>query len=107
MRRKLRESVVEYMACTTNDLGSKIVISVCDGRKLGHICNYEIDLCEGRILAVFVPGESGRFGLGRSGEIRIPWDKIKKIGEDAILVDVPAHMPECGGPPPPKKRWFW
>lgn len=98
------------MACNTNSLNNKIVISVCDGRKLGHICNYEIDLCNGCITAIFVPGECGRFGFGRGSELRIPWDKIQKIGEDAILVDVPAHVPECNcncPPQQPKKRWFW
>ena len=39
------------MACNTNSLSNKIVISVCDGRKLGHICNYEVDLCNGCIAA--------------------------------------------------------
>ncbi len=96
------------MACNTNSPSNKIVISVCDGRKLGHICNYEIDLCNGCITAIFVPGEGGHFGFGRSNDLRIPWDKIQKIGDDAILVDVPPHMPECNcPPPPPKRKWFW
>ena len=96
------------MACNTNSLSNKIVISVCDGRKLGHICNYEVDLGCGRITAVFVPGECTRL-LGKAPELRIPWEKIQKIGEDAILVDVPAGMPEpgCNCPQPPKKKWFW
>ena len=94
------------MACNTNSLSRKIVISVCDARKLGHICNYEVDLCEGRITAVFVPGESSAFGFRRSADIRIPWEKIKKIGEDAILVEVPLFVPECA-PPKEKRRWFW
>lgn len=94
------------MACNTNSLSRKIVISVCDARKLGHICNYEVDLCEGRITAVFVPGESSAFGFRRSADIRIPWEKIKKIGEDAILVEVPPFVPECA-PPKEKRRWFW
>ena len=67
------------MACNTNSLSGKIVINICDARKLGHICNYELDLCDGRITAVFVPGDGGFLGFGRSGDIRIPWDCIKKI----------------------------
>ena len=54
---------------------------------------------------MFVPGEGGFLGFGRSADIRIPWDKIKKIGEDAILVEVPPFVPECA-PPREKRRWF-
>ena len=96
------------MACNTNSLNSKIVISICDGKKLGHICNYEVDLCDGRITAIFVPGESLRL-FGKAEERRIPWEKIQRIGEDAILVDIPAGIPnrECACPPPQKRKWFW
>lgn len=94
------------MACNTNSLSAKLVINICDARRLGHICNYEIDLCEGRIVAVFVPGDCGFFGFARGHEIRIPWERIKKIGEDAILVELPAVTGECRQTPP-KKKWFW
>ena len=77
------------MACNTNSLSMKTVINICDARTLGHIVNYEIDLCDGRILAVFVPGDCSFVGFSRAEDIRIPWDCIKKIGEDAVLVDIP------------------
>ncbi|MBQ2729540.1 MAG: YlmC/YmxH family sporulation protein [Clostridia bacterium] len=93
------------MACNTNSLSGKIVINICDARKLGHICNYELDLCDGRITAVFVPGDGGFLGFGRSGDIRIPWDCIKKIGEDAILVELALRPADCASPP--KKRRFF
>lgn len=94
------------MACNSNSLSSKIVINICDARKLGHITNYEIDLCDGRITAVFIPGEGGFFGFSKSCDIRIPWDKIKKIGEDAILVDIPPRPLECNGQQQKKRRFF-
>ena len=90
------------MSCNTNSLSAKEVISVCDGKRLGHICNYEIDLVCGTVTAVFVPGDRSIFSFNKS-DIRIPWDKIKKIGEDAILADVPSAVPDCR---PPKKRRF-
>lgn len=94
------------MACNTNSLSCKVVINICDAKKLGHICNYEIDLCSGRICAIFVPGDNGFLGLSRRGDIRIPWDKIKKIGEDAILVELPQRPVDCQSTPA-KKRRFW
>ena len=90
------------MACNTNALSGKIVINVCDARKMGHIVNYELDLCDGSITAIFVPGDCGLFGFSRGADIRIPWDKIKKIGEDAILVEMPPRPAECERPPQKK-----
>lgn len=93
--------------CTTDILSSKIVISVCDGRRLGYICNYEIDPCDGKICAIFVPGEPTRI-FSRAPELRIPYDKIKKIGEDAILVEIApgAARCECARDNPGRKRFF-
>ncbi len=94
------------MACNTNSLSCKVVINICDAKKLGHICNYEIDLCDGKITAIFVPSDNGFLGLSRRGDIRIPWDRIKKVGEDAILVELPQRPVDCSGASP-KKRRFW
>ena len=97
------------MGCRTGDMREKAVISVCDGRCLGSICDYEIDPCCGKIEAIFVSGTSGRFFAGRGGEVRIPWDKIQQIGADAILVDVPAdsgNSCECCDRPGSKKHWW-
>ena len=95
-------------ACTTEGLGRKIVIRVCDGKKLGHICNYEIDSCEGKISAIFVPSEDSRRLFSRTPEFRIPWCKIEKIGEDTVFVDVPPGIGECSCAHPQKKhKWFF
>ena len=93
------------MACTTDALSAKTVIRVYDGKRLGYICNYEVDPHDGKLTAVFVPGECRHF-LQRVPEFRIPWCKITKIGEDAILVDVPPSVGECSCHAAPKKR-FW
>lgn len=93
------------MGCRTDEIERKTVINTCDGKCLGYIHDYEIDLCDGRITAVFVCDRA--FGFGRS-EIRIPWSKIVKIGEDAILADAPPSPPrECDSCPPPKKHKFF
>lgn len=95
------------MSCTTDILSSKIVISTCDGRRLGYICNYEIDPCDGKITAIFVPGDGAHF-FSRQTELKIPFCKITKIGEDAILVDIPpnAGTCECCKNAPQKRRFF-
>jgi YlmC/YmxH family sporulation protein len=71
------------------DMKQKEVISTIDGCRLGYICDIEIDLNEGRIKKIIVPGPGKLLGFfGKDMEYQIPWSKIRKIGEDIILVDV-------------------
>ncbi len=80
-------------SCNSEDFRDKEVISVCDGRRLGFVCEIEFDVCDGRITAIVVKGEGGLFS-GKGGDILVPWDKIQKIGEDIILVDGVVLPPE-------------
>ncbi len=71
------------------ELRRKEVINICDGARLGMICDLELDGCAGTVLAIVVPGPCRCFGLLRSNEeLVIPFCKIKKIGEDVILVEI-------------------
>ena len=76
------------MSCCINDLRDKDVININDGRKLGCVTDVDIDVCSGRLVAITVPGESRGFIFGRCEEIKIPWDRIVRIGNDTILVDM-------------------
>lgn len=77
------------MSTNFTDLHCKEVICVSDGRRLGYISDARIDLPEGHILAIIVPGPCRFFGLwGRKDEYVIPWHCIKKMGPDIVLVDV-------------------
>ena len=72
-----------------SDLEAREVINMLDGRRLGCIIDVEFSLEDGRITAIVVPGSPKVLGLfGRGDEIVVPWDKIKKIGADVILVEV-------------------
>jgi len=73
--------------CSTCELKDKEVINLCDGRRLGYISDFEIELCTGRITAIYVPEDGGYFGFKRGEKIVIPWENIQTIGEDAILVE--------------------
>lgn len=71
------------------ELRQKEVINISDGRRLGFVCDVEINLEEGKIEAIIVPAGGRLFGiLGKESEFLIPWERIKKIGEDIILVDM-------------------
>jgi len=74
---------------TFSELRRKEVINVCDGARLGLICDLEIDACAGTILALILPGPPKLFGLLRGAEeLVIPFCRIKKLGEDVILVEI-------------------
>ena len=71
------------------ELRRKEIINVCDGARYGPICDLELDIESGKLLALVVPGPPRFFGLIRSEEeLVIPFGCIKKIGEDVILVEI-------------------
>lgn len=78
------------MARTTySELKSKEIINICDGARLGCICDLELDDCTGQICAIVVPGQHRFLGLLKSSdEIVIPFCNIHKIGDDVILIDI-------------------
>lgn len=92
----------ENMNCFITDLNEKEVINLCDGTRLGNVCDVEIDTCTGCLVSIIIYGKGKCFGfLGRDGDIRICWNDIKVIGDDTILVDIklpdkPVHQ-QSGG----------
>ena len=71
------------------DLHCKEVICISDGRRLGFISDARVDLCDGCITAIIVPGPCRHLGLGgRRDDYVIPWNCIKRIGPDIVLVDI-------------------
>ena len=76
------------MATKFTQLQCKEVICVSDGRRLGFIEDVEVELPEGRVCALIVPGPGKLLGLGASRhDFCIPWNCIRKIGPDIVLVD--------------------
>lgn len=76
------------MNCSINELRTKEVINVTDGARLGFVSDVEIDLSDGRLTAIIVPGAYRMMGfLGREDDIVIKWENIKKIGDDIIIID--------------------
>ena len=77
------------MGIRITELHCKEVICVADGRRLGFVSDVEIEIPEGRVLAILVPGPCRFMGvLGRQDDYVIPWKFIKRIGPDIILVDI-------------------
>ena len=77
------------MSVKFTELQCKEVICVNDGRRLGFITDIQLEVPEGNILAIVVPGPCRFFGLfGRNDDFVIPWCCIRRIGPDIVLVDI-------------------
>ncbi len=82
----IRDKVIK-MACSTCELRDKDVINVYDGNRLGQVADFEIDPSCGRICALIVSPDTIAGMLFSKNRIRVPWDRIVRIGKDAVLVD--------------------
>lgn len=70
------------------ELRYKEVISVEDGSRFGFVGDMEVDLDSGQVRALVVPGRRRLFGLlGREEDRYIPWNAVRRFGEDIILVE--------------------
>jgi YlmC/YmxH family sporulation protein len=77
----------------TSELREREVVNVIDGRRLGLASDLEIEIETGRIKAIVVPGPGKFLKLfGKSEEFVIPWEWIKKIGVDVILVEAKNYV---------------
>jgi YlmC/YmxH family sporulation protein len=70
-----------------SEFQTKEVVNILDGKRLGQISDLEIDLRQGRVEAIIIPGPGKFLGLFSSGnDYVIPWRNIVKIGKDVVLV---------------------
>ena len=73
-----------------SELRAKDVVNTLDGKRLGKVMDLEFDPCSGRVEAIVVPGEF-KVSHALRGEkcgVVIPWQRICKIGENVILVQL-------------------
>lgn len=59
---------------------------MCDGKRLGKVCDVVFTFPEGRVKGIVVPGCKG-FRFGRA-DVFIDLKNISKIGVDVVLVDI-------------------
>ncbi len=83
------------MLTKTSELRELEVVNLLDGKRLGYASDLEIEAESGRVKAIVVPGPGKFLWLfGKNEDFVIPWEKIKKIGVDVILVETPDYVDE-------------
>ena len=81
------------MKCCLSDLRYKEVIDLTTGQRLGYVCDAEIDLEEGKIVSLIVPGQKKLGGLlSGDDDYILPWESISRLGEDIILAEGAAQQ---------------
>lgn len=74
------------MEISFTELKEKEVINLSDGKKLGRIIDIVFDTTSGEVKGIIVPGE--RKILRKNEDYFVPLSKLKRIGDDVILVSL-------------------
>lgn len=71
------------------DFKHKEVVNITDGKRLGYVQDVCADLETGVITSIIVPGSNKFMSIFSSNnDIVIPWQNVKCIGDDLILVEI-------------------
>lgn len=74
-----------------SELGGKEIVNLNNGERLGIIADSDIIVDEktGKILSLVIPERKFQLKLfGNNQDMEIPWDSIRKIGQDMIIIEV-------------------
>ncbi len=82
---------------TLSELRTKEVIDVKDGKRLGRVMDLEFCPSDSRITALVVPAETSFLQTlrGEKCGLVIPWENIRRIGDDVILVSTANLHCDC------------
>lgn len=72
-------------------MSGKEIVDVKRAERLGILGHTDLEINEntGEIRSLIIPSLRW-FGLKKEGrDIRVPWNHIKKIGTDMIIIDIP------------------
>ncbi len=71
------------------DFKQKEVVNINDGKILGFVIDVQANFENGEINSIIVAKTGNIFNsIMAKNNVTIPWNKISKIGEDVILVDI-------------------
>lgn len=72
-----------------SEIRDKEVINLYNGQRMGYISDFEVDLDKGSVTGIILPGEGKVMSFfSKANDVVIHWNKIIKIGNDTILVNL-------------------
>ncbi len=75
------------MICRLSDLRRKEVVDLQNGEKLGFVDDFELETETASVLSLVLLGRERLWGLlRREPDLVIPFDRVRLIGKDTILV---------------------
>lgn len=69
-----------------SDLQNKDIVNMLDGKKIGNIIDARFNITNGHIEKLIIEPSKSLFSI-KNNSFEIDYDKIKKIGEDVILIE--------------------
>lgn len=82
------------MHCTMEELCRKEVINICNGNKIGYICDITFESETAHIKDLLVEPFSLSFFRKKNCTLCIPWNAIRIIGKETVLVQYDAPQNE-------------
>ncbi|MGI6703240.1 MAG: YlmC/YmxH family sporulation protein [Clostridia bacterium] len=73
-----------------SQIGGKEIVNLNTGERLGMVAEADlvIDKATGNIIRLLIPEERLGFSLfGERNFIEVPWENVKKIGNDMIIIE--------------------
>lgn len=73
------------------ELGGKEIVNLNNGERLGIIADSDIVVDEktGKILTLLIPERKLQFKIfGENYDMEIPWESIRKIGNDMVIIEL-------------------
>lgn len=89
------------MGLTLREIHEKDVIQLKTGENLGRIDDFLFDESTAQVQSVILRGRRHFFGLlGTDEDLVIPWQDLKSIGTDVIMVET-----QVESAPPRRRHW--
>ncbi|MBU3216213.1 YlmC/YmxH family sporulation protein [Clostridium estertheticum] len=77
---------MESLMFAINNLRQMEIIDINSGSKMGYIKDLKVDCDDYKIVSILMPTQKSSW-FNKNNSIEIPWEKVKKVGVDVILVD--------------------
>ncbi len=83
---------------TLAELRTKEVVNILNGKRLGKVMDIEFHPADRCVTALVVPAQPSLIQSlrGEKCGVAIPWEDVKRIGDDVVLVALREADPPCG-----------